>query len=236
MGVTLDDLCRPAVDKTLPNGKTVRVRALSDVERRTCDMEALALSARLARALGDKESREYQAYILPTLLEGSDERKRDAIVAYRSLTAVRESNRTVQSRYIPFPDNATDEERREVIDKRQAESLAVLERRAAETKRLIDETRQQIAEMIGETLDAKLEREAKNAISSGLYSDEFVRHTIYHACEFDGGAARFFASVEAVRSLPVAILNFLWDAYNEVDSIDPFLLASPSVTESSTAG
>jgi len=234
MGTFLDDLCRVAKAVELPNGKRLRIRALSDTEQRERDLEALRVSAVFQKALRNEDSREYQAILLP-FAESTPEEKRNALTAYRMLSAVREAAQNIRPRFIPFPDNASEDERRDVLNQRLEQMTKITEQRRAETERLVEETKRQVADLNGDGLSALLRKHAISASADGLYTDEFVNQTIYLASETEDGSARFYASPQVVRSLHAKVRNKLFDEYLEVDAVDPFLLTLPPATESSTA-
>lgn len=234
MGLFLDRLCRTAKQVTLPNKAEVRVRTLSDVERRDCELHALRESALLVEKLRAQDSKEYQAILLPVRQGGAD-RIRDSLVAYRRVVFAREVGRDLPMQFIPFPDNAGDEERREVILKRDQAFKDLTERRAKRVDELIEAYRQSLTDKSESDLMALFDRQAADGNANGLYQDEVVRSTVYYATETPDGSKRYFTDLDEVRGLPTRVLTFLYEQYLEADSADPFLLPSPSATESSTA-
>lgn len=230
----LDDLCRVAQVVDLPNGRRVRVRSLSDVERRACDMDALRTSAVLAEALKDESSKEYQAILLP-VIQGGAEKLREALISYRYLSATREMARTIQPDYIPFPDNPSEDERREVITKRGEHLKAISDKRTEGTKLLVDELRVKLEGLGDEDLLLLFKKHASTGNADAMYSDEYVRQAVYVACETEDGSAKFFKSRDEASGVPAKIRTLLWGALIEADTLDPFLLTSRSATESSTA-
>ena len=229
----LDDLARVFTEVELPNGRALRVRALSDTELRQRDMEALAVSARLAQRLKDSNTAEYAGVILP-LLEAPVEGMRQTLLSFRYLSATREAARSITPQYIPFPEGAEEEERREVVLRREGQMKELAEKRGAEVKRLVDETQVELSALGEEDLTRRIRESAASASADGVFADESVHWTIYMACEKPGGG-RFFGSIEEVRSLGNAVRAMLYLKYNEVDRVDPFHLPSPSVTGSSPA-
>ncbi len=230
----LDDLCHVCEVVTLPNGRKVRVRAMSDVDRRECELEAMSTAARLVKLLRDETSREYQAILLPQI-QGGVEKIKASLIAYRDLAAVREAAREILPEYIPFPDNAQDDEKRDVLLQRAEHLRKINERRIELREQKVADFRKSLETMDDESLTKLFHKNAADGVADSLYMDEYVRHLLYMTCETEDGTKRFFKSVEEVRSLNPAVRDFLYGEYLKVDSADPFLLQSPSATESSTA-
>lgn len=230
----LDDLCHVCEVVTLPNGRKIRVRAMSDVDRRECELEAMSIAARLVKLLRDDASREYQAILLPQI-QGGLERIKSSLAAYRDLSAVREAAREILPEYIPFPDNAQDDEKRDVLLKRTEHLKSINERRIALRKQKVEEFKKSLEAMDEESLTKLFHKNAADGVADSVYMDEYVRYLLYLTCEIEDGTKRFFKSVDEVRSLNPAVRDFLYGEYLKVDSADPFLLQSPSAMESSTA-
>lgn len=233
MGFLLDDLCRPYEIVTLPNGKNVRVRALSDAELRARDLEATRVSAVMMERLRDPNSREYQSIVLP-VLQGDAAVMRQALLAYRSVEAAREVQIEIQPEFIPFPDNASEEEKREVMLRREAQNKEIAEKRAARIAALVEKEKAALSEMDEDKLRDLVSRRSVNGVSDSIWSDEFVIQTIYLSCEVEDGSGRYFVSPDQARGLPRTVRSLLWNKYAEADRIDPFSFASPSPTESLT--
>ena len=230
----LDRLCRTAMEVALPNGEKVRVRVLSDTERRDVELHALRESALLVEKLRKEDSPEYQAILLP-VRQGGAERIRESLVAYRRVVFIRESIREIAAQFIPFPDNATDAEKRDVLLRREAQTPELIQKRAEWVDKRLTEYRESLADKAEADLLQLFDKQAADGNANGLYQDEILRATVYYSTETPDGQAHYYASLEEVRGLPTSILTFLHDRYLEVDRVDPFLLPSPSVTESLTA-
>lgn len=232
-GITLDDLCRAYKVIELPNGAKVRVRVLSDTERRECDMEALRASSVLVKQLRDKDSKEYAALILPTLQRGLDGMKK-ALCDYRELMAIREVAREITPNYIPFPDDAKDDERRDVIERRTAHFEEIQKKRLDRVTEIVATFRKSLDDKTVDDITAMIGKYAEDGNADSLFQDEYLRWNIYLSCEKEDGNGKFFANIEAVNSLPQKVKMELFKAYAEVDSVDPFLFNKPSVTDTST--
>lgn len=230
----LNDLCTVCKQYTLPNRVVVSVRALSDVEQRQRELEALRLSATLAERLKDEQSADYQSIILP-LLQGEPDALKNNLLAFKRIDATREAALTIRPRYLPFPDNASDEEKRDVVIAREKQNATIAEEKQVYVTKELEKTRLLLETLPDADLRHQLKRYAINGSSYNLYSDEYIRQTVYISTETEDGKRRYFASVDEVRRLNPKVRDFLWRAYVEVDSIDPFNLPSPSVTESLTA-
>lgn len=233
-GITLDDLCRAYKVVELPNKAKVRVRVLSDTERRECDMEALRASSLLVKQLRDHDSKEYAALILPTLQRG-EEGMKEALCAYRELMAIREVAREITPQYIPFPDDAKEDERRDVIEKRTAQFEEIQTQRIARVKEIVESFRKGLEGKPLDDVTAMIGKYAEEGNADSLFQDEYLRWNIYLSCEKEDGNGKFFANIEAVKSMPQKVKMELFKAYAEVDAVDPFLFNKPSVTDSSTA-
>lgn len=233
-GLLLDRLCRVYKSSSLPNGDTVRLRCLSDTEKRECELEALYASSKVVQRLRDKSSRDYQAIILKIKMDGV-EVMREALVAYFRLHYTRQSFREVKEKFIPFPDNAQDDERRDVLIRRSDQREAIGKQRQEWVAAKVVDYAQSLDGKSEDELGALIDKYAADGNANIFYNEEYVRAAIFYATETSDGTRRFYASLDEVRALPAQIVNALYHDYQGVDGVDPFLLKSPSATDTSTA-
>lgn len=215
--ITLDKLFRAFKPVELPNGETVIVRALSDAERKTKQMATLRAAIRLDQRLDDPESDEYLVYITPVAQLPREELE-EIVVEWQKNDLARAAFEQYKNEYLPFPDDATDEEMKDVLGKRKESEAATEQARKDYVKREAKVFAKKVQGWTDEVLLKEAVRRKKFAVSIGERFSEDVYQTIFLGTEKDGH--RYFSSMDEVRSMHTDVLNRLLESQREVDSLD----------------
>lgn len=219
--VTLDSLWRTKLPLTLGE-ETVWVRVLSDLDLQARDEHAILAMVRRRRVLETPGTREHELYV-ESLDAAPDADLRTILGMAAQADLVREALRTIRTQVLPFPEEATDEEKARVIGERLAEDKRSQEERDAWVKEKLTAAQKGFVEMDRETLlasarEKQLETQGRLASSRG-----FQDYSIYAATYHDAACLeRRFGSPEEVSQLPTEVRNTLLDFYfSKVDTIRP---------------
>lgn len=227
----IDKLFRAYKEVELPNGTVLRVRALSDLEIRTIDQRALALSAEYREKLDRQDSDEYRA-----LVYDSGKWDEDAIIdmlePYYRLQFVEEAARKIPYEYIPFPENASEEQRREILAKRQKSEEEIRKKRDKFVEDSLKRKINKLRKLAHDQFVAETLKDIKEMAARLEYSTYRTLLILLAACEKEDGE-RYFSNLEEVMSVPERIRNELFLAYNEVSAIDVWELEKNSSTDTS---
>jgi hypothetical protein len=216
----LDDLFRVVDDFTLPGGEVIKIRVLSDIELKVREDAMTKASVAVAREFDNEESESYQLNVQP-LLESDIESIKAFLVATRATSAIREAAMEIRPNVIATPDDPERDEIDEIEAARDKEDERVREERAKRVSELVDRYRGDLGELEDDSIKAR----AKGVIVSTLAADArqraFVIWTVHLATD------RRFAPGELSEMNPT-VVNAMMDKYREIDSVDPFGLASSS--------
>jgi hypothetical protein len=216
--ITLDKLMRASKAIVLPDNNTVTVRSLSDAERRQKQLASLRASVRLDEKLADESSDEYAVYLYP-LKQLSRDELLEILAQWKRGNAMETSMRDIENEYIPFPDNASMDEEKEVLKKRE------------ENEKLVETQRKEYAEnLVAEYLksaekwdDGRVLREALARKRMIVSLEEVLNEDVYQ-CVYLGtyteDGKRYFQNVQRVRESPTQLLIFLLENQREVDNIN----------------
>ena len=230
----LDDFLRVCKDNVaLPNGELVTVRVLSDLELNAKRDYALAESVRVTEQLKNPESELYKMKIGPLVDAGKDALV-SILVDARRIELAREANDVYRMNFFPFPDNATEQERVDIMLKQKQHEQEVYQQRAQHIIEGEKAYREQISELPFETIVKETQARAIQVYSVSVSSDADLYYAIWCATETKDGKKRW-ESPEVIANLPMKVINFLRDVYREVDAIDPWALTK-SESEGTTAG
>ena len=195
----------------------VTVRALSDLDVRERDRVALEASREEADELRDEKSEKYKKLIAP-MLDMNDDEMRAALVAFQGRQYWRDIEAELQYEYIPFPDDATLEERQEVLRKREIHEEEIRGQRAAVIAKRIATFDEKVQIWTTEVLRREMQRRAIAAHSMAKYADVWNYATLVLACFKDGEP--LFETWEGVPEMSSRAVEKLFTAYREVDSVD----------------
>jgi len=222
----LDDLYNTEAEFTLPDGKVISVRILTDAEVTMRDLEAVKAASAVEVELRDEETDRYKDTMGPLQPLGQDSLVA-VVMAVASATMREEVQRDHPFRYIPFPDDASEEEKRETVERREEHEAKVRQRRSEELSKRLSERHDEL-EVLEE--DVLLKRAEGALISTEAFNrriDEFYCQTIYMSCRLDGKPA---FDLDAIRKhgnsdgLNETVFRRLTDVYSEIDTADPWVL------------
>jgi len=235
MEITIDRLFRAMTEVVMPNDDVVFVRALSDSERKSRSMSALAAAVRLEDKLLDESSEEYAVHILSLKRAERDELL--SICEQWAITdAWQAAYKEVKDELIPFPDDATDEEKKAVIRKREKSEARTKEKR----EKLVEE---RVAKYRGEANkkeDEELRKEAitrRRMITAMIESqneDYYVTVFLSTHKKVGDKFIKYFESLYEVKQLDATVMARLYDTQKEVDSLDPWAISKFRARREST--
>ena len=211
----------------------ITVRALSDLDVRERDRIALEASREEADMLRDEESEGHQKLIAP-MLDMTEDEMRATVVAFQGRQYLRDIEVELPYEYIPFPDEATLEERQEVLRKRDAHEEKVREERAAVVAKKVAAFDGKVQNWTAEVLQGEVQRRAIAAHALAKYADVYQYATLALACFRDGDP--LFEKWEDVPQMSSKAVEGLFTAYREVDSVDVWELEKNSLTDATQAG
>ena len=206
------------------------MRTLTDAELSLRELTSLEASSVTEERLEDEASEEYKSIIAPlSRLDPPD--LIAVIMAVRGRFIEERVRSEFPFRYIPFPDDATEEEKREVLTSRREHEATVRQKRSEDYSTRMAKDRGELEGLDTEELIAK----AKNAlISTEVFTaklTEFHIQTIYMACVVDGKPAFDFDVVKnhgTKGGLNDRVFSRLLGVYGEVDTADPWELEKHS--------
>ena len=211
----------------------ITIRALSDLDVRERDRIALEASRVEADELRDEGSEKHGELIAP-LLEISDDEMRAAIVAFQGRQFWRDIEAELTYEYIPFPDDATLEERQEVLRKREAHEEQVRKERATVIAKRIAALDEKVQNWTTEVLQREVQRRSVAAHSMAKYADVWNYVTLVLACFKDGKP--LFEKWDDVPEMSSRVVEKLFAVYREVDSVDVWELEKNFSTDVIRAG
>lgn len=211
----------------------ITVRALSDLDVRERDRIALEASREEADRLRDEASDGYGELIAP-LLEIGDSEMRVAIVAFQGRQYWRDIEDELPYQYVPFPDDATLEERQETLRKRGAHEEQVRKERGAIVAKRIAAFDKKAQEWTTEVLQREMQRRTVASHSLARYADVWNYVTLVLSCFRDGDP--LFEKWKDVPEMSSRAVEKLFAAYREVDSVDPWELEKNFLTDATLAG
>ena len=223
----LDDLYNTEAFLGLPDGTEITVRTLTDAESQIRDSAARAAAGAVEKRLRDSESEEYADLMTP--LQHADRDGMMAIImSIAAITMSQEVQNEYPYRYIPFPDEATEEERREVIERREEHEARVRQSRSEELSRRLAARREELLILDEDDLRSRAERALIATESFNNRVSEFYAQTVYMSCR--NGDDRPMFELDDVRrhgrsdGLNESVYRRLLEVYQEIDQVDPWVL------------
>jgi hypothetical protein len=209
------------------NGVTVHVRALSDFEISLANRTALAAGGRAIRALRDPNSELYLAHVEP-LESGSPDQLRASIAAMSLRRLQREAESRHPFIFFPIPDNASEDEKAEVLARRMAQDEELAAKHKAYLTEKLEALSQSLQEKDSHWLLAEAKRLVQDLARHSAYVEELIWQTLLLCTETQAGDP-YFSSMEQVRHLGGQAQDKLYATYQRVNNIDPLASKSPSL-------
>ncbi len=224
MAATLDDLFREQSEIEV-KGRTLYIRAFSDIDLQARDEFAQREQSKLRRKLQDRDSDEYLTHL--DWIEAADDADllRAAVLSYDALVFARQAASEIQPTIFPIPDEADESERDDVLRLREEEIAKTNTARDEFVTKRIEERREELKD---KDLDAlkKLTRTAiVNTQLWSLRNRLLEAYTIY-AGVFDDAACtkRYVPTPHAALDLPPdvrqTILARYFDELERVSALD----------------
>lgn len=222
----LDDLYNTEAEVVLPDGKAITVRTLTDAEILVRELEAIKAASAVEVIMRDKDSQEYKDLIEP--LQQLDGESMIAIIVAVAETTMREEvQRAYPFRYIPFPDDATEEEKRDVMVRREEHEARMRQERSAELSKRLAARREELRELDEEALKKRTETALIGTEAFSRRIDEFYCQTVYMSSRLNGKPV---FTLEAVRNhgksngLNETVFKKILEVYGQCDTADPWVL------------
>ena len=219
---SIDRLFRVYEEIELPGGVQARVRAMSDYELQLRSKRSLEVSSKAVRELRNPDSGEHFSLIAP-LDEATDESLRAICGSYHVRDANQQAARDLQPKYIPFPDDASDEEKRKVIEDREKELSDIRDKRIKKAGELLDAYRKSLESKDRDRLLAEAKRKIEGATADSAYADEYANQTLLICVETPDGKP-YFDGVDEVRLVPSRVQDMILEKVRSVNEIDPLRL------------
>jgi len=220
--LSMDAMYRVRTTVTMPDGAVMVVRTLSEAEVQTKNRMALDASRQRADRLRDPQSDEHKELIAPLHWLNANA-ARAILVSLKQTELRREAVSQIPYEFIPIPDGASLEEKREILSRREKSEEETRTKREKWVSARLSEYQSKIEQLDHETLLLELESQTILAYAYQAYFDTLQYATLYLACRRDDGS-RWFSSLEQVQEMGVAVLDKIFAAYREVDSVDPWEL------------
>jgi len=225
--ITLDRLFRVRKETSVGQVK-LWVRALSDFEMNVRHRQATKESLDATKRLADTESVEYQTYYLP-LAEMDEPSLRVLLQSYQRREFTAQAEREILLEYIPFPDEASDDEERDVQDRREQAEKALPDRRKEFVTKKMDAFKTAIESKDRTWLESELKSQIKSSVSDAAYGERYVYETLLVQVETEDGKP-YFRDLAEVRGLNRAVIDHLMAEGRSVNDLDPLALSTPSAT------
>lgn len=229
-GITLDRLFRAVKVVDMPDGKQIRVRALSDMEVQERNRFALAARYVAEKRLANHDSIEYQATLLP-LEDATPDVLRATLLSYQQFDLSNKAAEQHPYRYIPEPDKATDEEKLDTLRQREEQEKTVEANRAVYIKAEIEKYTALLTEKEEGFLRRECTKRTAEFFGREAFSEAYANYEIWMSVEGVDGK-RYFSTQAEVSSVPTSVKGKLYGEIREVNSLDPLAFAGKSATDS----
>lgn len=236
---TVDSLGRNRVPATLgsaPDAPKVTIRVLSDLDVQRRDEYALLHMARRRRELDDTSSEAYELFLSQIQTEPEDQ-LRALLLREKEWQLRREASLLFQPSLIPFPDDATDDEKMEVVNQREMETVEIAKKIEEYVAAPLTKYKDEIAEYSRERLidDSKISQ--VNAQIRLYHYRAFQDYTVYASTYDDDNCTRKrFKSPDEVAELhPDIRFGLISFYFNKVDTVQPIDLKRFLSMDDSTA-
>ena len=217
--ISVDDLFRVKSQVSVL-GRDFWIRVLSEADTQARDEYAMRAMARRRKALATPGTPEHETYVESLDTQG-DETLRQALLAVEAAALSRQAQNEISARLIPFPEDASDEEKTTVLEQREKELERVHTERAEWLAKQINDRNDAIAKMERTTLVALTKEKQIEAQGQVALSRAFMNYTLYAAVFKDEACQRrAFTGPEIVSDMPDTARNHLTDVYfRELDRI-----------------
>lgn len=235
--VFLDDLFRVVAEVNV-RGRILWIRALSDFDIQARDQFALLKSAQKRKRLRDPNSNDYVA-TLEWLETAPDEELRSSLILMKSSELTRNSVMDIRVKIIAMPDKPTEEERLDIIDKREKEAERVNSERLAYIKARLDEYKESLKDLAHDDL---LKRTRENQTLFSIQAESirsYESYTIYAGYFTDRECLHHYLespddSTKLASNIRAQLVNLYYKEMDRVSQLDlQYFLSTGGSTASS---
>jgi hypothetical protein len=217
----LDEFLRVYDEVTLPNGEVVTCRVLSDIEQSDKGAYALSRSVEMMTDLRNEDSESHRLRIA-ALKHAPSPQLIDTLIQAKMGELGREAAMKHPIRFFPYPEDATEQEKREAEVKQRNHEEEVRMERIKYVSDRVKSLRDHY-----ESIDRELLVKTAMEVAIGLYSDSASMdalkwYTIWRSYEKDGKP--YWESPGSVGKMGDRMVDGLYSRYMEVDSQDPWEL------------
>lgn len=210
----LDDLFRVTDDFTLPNGKVVPMRVLSDIELKIRADAAQDAAVSVVYQVNDKDSEFYKRNVLPLATSGES-----SLVAFLLTTRLRDIERdvyrSIKPQVIAIPDDAEDDEIEKIELQRNEEEDRVHKERSETIKKRVDKFHKDLQTLDRDELVSRAEMSVSTPFTIDARRRAHILWTVHLSTD------RLF-TVEQLEGMDPRVVVAMYDKYQEIDRVDPF--------------
>ena len=225
----LDDLYNVEATLELPHGDSVVVRTLTEAEVQLRDEASLAAGAQVEQRLRDKDGDEYKELIEP-LTDMPPEALVEIVMAMEATVIKAQVDRDIPFKFIPYPDDATDEERMQTIIQQEEHEARVIKLRAEVLESKLRRRREELEALDQESL---VNIATNSLVQTSVWvarHDEFLAQTVYLASRNGDSKGEPKWPLEFIErhgkkdGLNEHVFQEILRLYAEIDTADPWEL------------
>jgi len=223
------------VQKVIPLGeRKVLVRALSSADLRAQSFAASLAGLRMKQRLADPDGDTYQALVMAALVFADRAQLTDWIMGFKLADLQREAFERHQEHLVPFPDDATEDERMATLAQREKVSEQLIADRTSYVVKGLDAYKVELADKTdAELQQLYVDQRLKDLINGEWRLARDSAELLHGVRSLDGEA--YFASLDEAAQLPESVRQYLLSEVRSVNDIDPLNWSLPSSTDSPQA-
>lgn len=228
---SLDSFYRVQGEFTLPDGKKIYLRSLSDDEQNIRRKAAVVASRNARKELRDDSTAAYADFVQPVEWAEDDDLT-ETIVALSQQEFQQDATVQFPRRQIPYPDEANLEEQHEVDDGREKHWLEVIEERRKYVEKRTEDFRKKVQKWTREQRVAKCQELQVGNHAVQAYMEEFFDQLVLLGCFSDKKRSKRQFKNSDVKQLDPRIKDPLLAKLREINELDIFQLQTFSSTAS----
>lgn len=231
--ITVDRLMQ--VRKEVPLGERhVLVQALSSADLRSQNMAASLAGLRMKQALADPDGDTYQALISASLVFATRDQLAEWCLGFKLSELQRQAYERHEVKFIPFPDDATEQERMDVLAQREQALEQLVTERAKFVKDGLEAYRLELEPLDQAALEkVYVTQRISDLINGAWRTARENTELLLSVRSLDGQP--YFSSLAEVERLPESARQYLLAEARSVNDIDPLTWSLPSSTASPEA-
>lgn len=223
------------VRKEVPLGeRRVMAQALSSADLRAQTMAASLAGLRMKQSLADPASETYQALVGSALAFASHEQLIEWCAGFKLNDLQREAYERHQPVLIPFPDDATEDERMNTLAQREQAAEQLAKVRAEFIEQGLKAYQEQLQAMAPAELEPIYLKQRIDSLINGAWREARENSELLFGVRGLDGEP-YFENLEEVGRLPESVRQYLLAEVRTVNDIDPLTWSSPLLTASPEA-